>query len=92
MKIAIFSQHSGKYTNDILLELFSLKDKYGLEIFLEKEFVSILNEDLNSTNKYDIFSSYKDLDNSFKLMITIGGDGTLLRSIAFVKDLQIPII
>jgi NAD+ kinase len=92
MKIAIFSQHSGKYTNDILLELFSLKDKYGLEIFLEKKFVSILNEDLNSTNKYDIFSSYKDLDNSFKLMITIGGDGTLLRSIAFVKDLQIPII
>ena len=55
MKIAIFSQHSGKYTNDILLELFSLKDKYGLEIFLEKEFVSILNEDLNSTNKFDIF-------------------------------------
>ena len=92
MKIAIFSQHSGKYTNDILLELFSLKDKYGLEIFLEKEFVSILDEDLNSTNKYDIFSSHKDLDNSFKLMITVGGDGTLLRSIAFVKDLQIPII
>ncbi|MDG1052581.1 MAG: NAD kinase, partial [Flavobacteriaceae bacterium] len=54
--------------------------------------VSILDEDLNSTNKYDIFSSHKDLDNSFKLMITIGGDGTLLRSIAFVKDLQIPII
>ena len=25
-------------------------------------------------------------------MITIGGDGTLLRSISFVRDLEIPII
>ena len=25
-------------------------------------------------------------------MITIGGDGTLLRSISFIRDLEIPII
>ncbi len=32
------------------------------------------------------------LDNSFDLLISIGGDGTILRAITYVKDLEIPII
>ena len=32
------------------------------------------------------------LDTSFDLLISVGGDGTILRAITFVKDLGIPII
>ena len=39
-----------------------------------------------------MFSSYNDLDKSIDMMITIGGDGTLLRSITYIRDLGIPII
>ena len=92
MKIAIYSQHTGKYTNSILSELFGFSDKYNIKFYLEKEFANILNKGSNIELDYTIFSSYKDLDKSFNLMITIGGDGTLLRSISFVRNLEIPII
>ena len=90
MKIAIYSQHTGKYTNSILSELFGFSDKYNIKFYLEKEFANILNRRSNIKLDYTIFSSYKDLDKSFNLMITIGGDGTLLRSISFVRNLEIP--
>lgn len=92
MKIAIYSQHTGKYTNSILSELFGFSDKYNIKFYLEKEFANILNKGSNIKLDYTIFSSHQDLDKSFNLMITIGGDGTLLRSISFVRNLEIPII
>ena len=92
MKIAIYSQHAEKHTNFVLTELFSFEKKYNISFFLEKEFDKALRKDSKFNFEYNIFSSFKDLNNSFDLMITIGGDGTLLRSISFVRDLKIPII
>ncbi|SUZ66721.1 uncharacterized protein METZ01_LOCUS19575 [marine metagenome] len=92
MKIAIYSQHAGKNTNSVLFDLFDLSNKYSLDFFIEKEFNKLLIKDSNLKFEYKTFSSHKDLDNSFDLMITIGGDGTLLRSVSFIRDLKIPII
>jgi|TARA_B110000438_G_scaffold300795_1_gene354031 NAD+ kinase len=92
MKIAIYSQHAEKHSNSILLELFSFNKKYKIDFFLEKQFEKELVKDFKLQFNYNVFSKHKDLDNSFDLMITIGGDGTLLRSISFVRDLEIPII
>ena len=92
MKISIYSQHAEKHTHSVLYNLFDLKNNYKLDFFIEKEFSKLLNQDFNLKFNYETFSSYNDLDNSFDLMITIGGDGTLLRSISFIRDLEIPII
>ena len=92
MKIAIYSQHAEKLTYSILYDLFDLKNNYSIDFFIENEFNKLLIKDSNLEFDYKTFSSNEDLDNSFDLMITIGGDGTLLRSITFVGDLGIPII
>ena len=36
--------------------------------------------------------SFEDLDDSFAFFISIGGDGTILRSISYVRDSGIPIV
>ncbi len=92
MKIAIYSQHAEKFTYSILHDLFDLKNNYSIDFFIENEFNKLLIKDSNLGFDYKTFSSNKDLDNSFDLMITIGGDGTLLRSITFIGNLGIPII
>ena len=92
MKIAIYSQHAEKLTYSILYDLFDLKNNYSIDFFIENEFNKLLIKDSNLEFDYKTFSSNKDLDNSFDLMITIGGDGTLLRSITFIGNLGIPII
>ena len=89
MKIAIYGLSNDNTSKKIFLELLSIAKKHDVELVLEKEFNSIIS-DKNSSNK--IFINHKDLDRTYDLMITIGGDGTLLRSITYVRDLGIPIM
>ena len=89
MKIAIYGLSNDNTSKKIFLELLSIAKNHNVELVLEKEFNSIIS-DKNSSNK--IFISHKDLDRTYDLMITIGGDGTLLRSITYVRDLGIPIM
>ena len=92
MKIAIYSQSSKKNTKKVMVELLNLGKKYNIKFYVESNFHKLLENKLSFQPDYKIFSSYKDLDNSFDLMVTIGGDGTLLRSISFIRNLEIPII
>ena len=92
MKIAIYGQSADKISKNIFLELLSISKNENIILLIEKKYNSILlhKSEINHTHK--LFSSHEDLDSSVDLMITIGGDGTLLRSITFVRDLGIPII
>jgi NAD+ kinase len=61
-------------------------------LFVEEKYNSVLLKKLKTNHNHKVFSSYNDLDKSIDMMITIGGDGTLLRSITYIRDLGIPII
>jgi len=58
-------------------------------LFLENEFYNDIKSELSNPSVYQTFNT---LDKSFDLFVSIGGDGTILRAITFVKDLNIPII
>ena len=92
MKIAVYSQNYDKSTKKVMHGLLDLGKQYDVEFYIEKDFYSLLKINYSNLVDENIFSSYNDLNNSFDLMITIGGDGTLLRSVSFVRDLDIPII
>ena len=55
MKIAIYSQHAGKYTNSILFDLFDLSNNYSLDFFIEKGFNNLLIKDSNLKFEYKTF-------------------------------------
>jgi len=87
MKIAVFGQTIRNAEASIELLLNYLQQK-GIEVFIESDFF-----DLISQNKgFDDHKTFNELDSSFDLLISIGGDGTILRAITFVKDLGIPIV
>ena len=92
MKIAVYGplyNERSKSTIKILIEY--LKNR-SVEVFFEKDFyesvLKISNIDIESFR----CDTFKILDNSFDLLISIGGDGTILRAITYVKDLNIPIV
>jgi NAD+ kinase len=91
-KVAIFGQaykNTDRRYFDILIENLN---KFNIEIIIEKEFVTILN-DLGIQNlNYKTFQQHKDLDSSFDILFTLGGDGTILNAATLVKDLNIPIL
>ncbi|TXG38341.1 NAD kinase [Seonamhaeicola maritimus] len=92
MKIAIFGRYNNPSTItsfDRLLNFFKGKD---IDVLIESEFLNLVNSVTSNDALYNLFSVYNKLDDSFNLLISIGGDGTILRAIPSVKNLDIPII
>ena len=92
MKIAIYGQSVDKISKNIFLEILNISKSQNLELFVEEKYNSVLLKKLKTNHHHKVFSSYNDLNKSIDMMITIGGDGTLLRSITYIRDLGIPII
>jgi NAD+ kinase len=87
MKVGIYGyikSEAQEYV-EILLECL---DAYNIETVIENNFY----ESINVTKTYQTFSGYSDLNSSYDLMFTLGGDGTFLRAVTFVRDLNIPIL
>ncbi len=91
MKIGIYGQF---YHDDsdvsIQLLLSALYDK-NISIFIEENFLKLIIQHKDINDKYSDFPTFKELDASFDLFFSIGGDGTILKSITYIKDLNIPL-
>ena len=59
---------------------------------IEEKFLKILYEEKIIEKQYKTFSSHTDLDKSFDILISIGGDGTILRAATFVRASGIHIV
>lgn len=87
VKVAVFSKYIKEKTLVSLAVLLEVLEKRNIEVVIEKKFYKgILSED---KSKHETFT---ELDSSYDFLISIGGDGTILRAITLVGDLGIPII
>lgn len=92
MKIAIYGQHYPGNTHPSINTLLDFLLKKNSEVFIEKDFFILIQREVEDFRKYDVFKSFSELDDSYNLLISIGGDGTILRAITYVRDLGIPIV
>ncbi|MBT8318035.1 MAG: NAD kinase [Lutibacter sp.] len=91
MKIAIYGQYYKIEDQQYLEELIALLNKNEIEFIIEKNYYDGLKDHLKIP-LVNTFSSYKELDNSFDFMFTIGGDGTILRAVTYIRNSNIPIV
>lgn len=91
MKVAIYGQFFK--TDDIIYikELFNILTKNNINFLIEQSYFNTIQKNIDTKN-IATFSTYNDLKNSFDFMITMGGDGTILRAVTLVRDSNIPII
>lgn len=90
MKIAIYGQSYQKNSDTYIQELLKVIQDANSDIYFESQFYKeLLAEKVLKDPIYDTFSQ---LDNSYDLLVSIGGDGTILRAITFVQDHNIPIV
>jgi len=92
MKVAIFGQYYQNDTKPIIKDIFVFFNRNNVELVIEEKFLKILYAEKIIEKKYATFSTHKDLDASFDILISIGGDGTILRAVTFVRDSGIPIL
>jgi len=91
MKIAIYGQYYKGEDKEYIEELFNTLNKHNIEFVIEKNYYLGLKKYIK-TSIVKTFESHKELNNSFSFMFTIGGDGTILRAVTFVRDSNIPIV
>ncbi|AIG30838.1 NAD kinase [Flavobacterium psychrophilum] len=92
MKIAVFGQFYQNSTSPIIARLFAFLNQNNIQVVIEEKFAAILIENKSIANTYQKFSSHKDLDKSFEMLISVGGDGTFLRATTLVRNSGIPIL
>lgn len=92
MKVAIYGQYYLVSTEPIIKDIFSFFNKNNVEMIIELEFLKMLNEKKIIHEEYKTFSSHTELDASFDMLISIGGDGTILRAATLVRNSGVPIL
>ena len=92
MKIAIFGQYYQNDTRPIIRDIFVFFNANNVELVIEEKFLKILYDEEIVKKEYKTFSSHLDLDASFDILVSIGGDGTILRAATFVRNSGIPIL
>src|SRR5690554_904217 len=92
MKVGIYGQFYHENSEIYIQKLLDILQKKGIEIFIEKKFLDIINHNQDITKNFSGLSTFSELDSSFDLFFSIGGDGTILKAVTFVADSGIPIV
>lgn len=92
MKVAIYGQYYQNSTQPIINDIFVFFTKNNVEMIIEANFLSMLHERKIVENKFKTFTCHTELDSSFEMLISIGGDGTILRAATLVRDSGVPIL
>ncbi|WP_158727794.1 MULTISPECIES: NAD kinase [unclassified Flavobacterium] len=92
MKVAIYGQYYQNSTEPIINDIFDFFNKKKVEMVIEAQFLKILNDKKIVEKTYNTFSKHTELDSSFDMLISIGGDGTILRAATLVRNSGIPIL
>lgn len=92
MKVGIFGQFYHKNSELYIQQLFDILKENDIRFFIEEGFSALMKENDIINQKYYDFPTFSTLDKSYDLLFTIGGDGTILKSIDFVKNIRIPIV
>jgi NAD+ kinase len=92
MKIAVFGQYYQNNTAEIVSKVVDFLETNGISIVFERSFLASLQEKNIVSQNYTSFSNASELDPDFEALISIGGDGTILKAATFIRDKNIPII
>jgi len=92
MTIAIFGSpypdHFSKYIQHLIKKL----EAEHINLIIEEEFSVFLENNIRFNKSISTFNSYETLKNKADFLLSIGGDGTLLKAVTYVRESEIPIM
>jgi len=93
MKIAIFGKQFNDNFNTIVYSLLSKLSARKIELFIHRNFFEyLINEKKFSFEFSGFYNNCENLPGDIDFLISIGGDGTFLEAITYIRDSRIPIV
>lgn len=91
-KVAIYGQSYSISAEKEIQVLLQILDENASTCFIEKKFYELLKKENILEKEYETFAGFADLNSTFDVMFTLGGDGTILRAVTYIRNLNIPIL
>ena len=92
MKIALFGTNFSENFNKYIQHLVHKLESEKVEIFIEESFLEYVTNRLRFKNEVATFNSHEDLKDKVDILFSIGGDGTLLNAVSYIRNSNIPIL
>ena len=92
MRVAIYGRKITKQTIPAFNEVFDTILSFGWSILIEEDLSGSLKQKTSVAFAFETFTTYSDLGSDVDLMISIGGDGTFLKSVDYIRASEIPIV
>jgi len=92
MNVAIFGRKVNKQNLIHFEELIQILLSFGWTPILEKSLKKNLAEKNPQMSKFAVFESHNDFKSGIDLTISMGGDGTFIETVGYIRDSQVPII
>jgi len=92
MKVAIYGKKINKNISEYFLNTLAVIEKLGWTAVLETDINASLIAKCGLKDSYQTFSSFADIKSGIDLFISLGGDGTFLKSVGYIRDSGVPIL
>jgi NAD+ kinase len=92
MKLALFGKDIGERNEGYLIQLIRRLDEYHAELIVYEPFYPVISRFNKSLKIQGTFKGYDDLAGNTDMVLSIGGDGTLLDTVSLVRDSGIPVL
>ncbi len=92
MKVAIYGKKINKQNAPYFVQFLSMLKNYGWNAVLEKELKEQLVKKVGISDSYEVFSTRADLKTGIDLAFSIGGDGTFIKTVSYIRDSGVPIL
>jgi NAD+ kinase len=91
MRIALFGTTFNEAKAVYVQHLINKLEQENVDLIIESQFSELLS-DIKFKNEYSTFDTPQELKENADIILSIGGDGTLLATITLVRDSGIPIL
>ena len=92
MNIAIYGRKVTKLNLPYFREIINSFHSLGWNLVIEKELKKELIRKIGLSDKTDEFNSTSDFKNGIDLVLSIGGDGTFIQTVGYVRNSGVPIL
>jgi NAD+ kinase len=92
MRIGIYGRKFNSTVLPYVQQVFDCLVQSKAEVFVYGEFYRFVADKIFLPLQFHTFNSYEDLKVNVDVLVSLGGDGTMLDSVTLIKDSGIPII
>ena len=92
MKIAIYGRPTEDNISEHIQTLFDKLNEYHAQVIIYEPFYKFIKEKLHLTTPVTVFNTHTELNKNIDCILSLGGDGTFLELLTYVRNSGIPML